>query len=398
MMRRRLLATVVAASTSLMACGSATAPTTSGPSASSTTSAPGGTATGYRALQTLFEGADSLRRFSLGTDRLGVWICHVPVGITDPIYNPVDLRLDLEVRKVAALLSEHVSAYFAALTHGAYVPEFVPEGEVTIAANETNRTCVDRAAERSAGDIDGLVVIADAEHAEDQHGGWGRTGEPCKAAEACPARVSGRAAYVGASDFHPDWGAVPAVDLLEHEIGHTLGFPHSGGGDGYTSAIDVMSNSAAPRDVDPDRRDGPGTIAVNRLAAGWLPLASMAVAEGAGTFPLVPSNSAEGPRVLVLPIDDARFLTVEALTNTGFDAHLPRSGIVVHEIDQSPTACRSGADTPCLNEYRSQLPISGTRPFTDLLGDGSTWSGGGWSISVSSSGNGSWTVSVNRSA
>lgn len=398
MMRRRLLATVVAASASLMACGSATAPTTSGPSASSTTSAPGGMATGYRALQTLFEGANSLRRFSLGTDRLGVWICHVPVGITDPIYNPVDLRLDLEVRKVAALLSEHVSAYFAALTHGAYVPEFVPEGEVTIAANETNRTCVDRAAERSAGDIDGLVVIADAEHAEDQHGGWGRTGEPCKAAEACPARVSGRAAYVGASDFHPDWGAVPAVDLLEHEIGHTLGFPHSGGGDGYTSAIDVMSNSAAPRDVDPDRRDGPGTIAVNRLAAGWLPLASMAVAEGAGTFPLVPSNSAEGPRVLVLRIDDARFLTVEALTNTGFDAHLPRSGIVVHEIDQSPTACRSGADTPCLNEYRSQLPISGTRPFTDLLGDGSTWSGGGWSISVSSSGNGSWTVSVNRSA
>jgi len=398
MMPRRLLATVVAASASLMACGSATAPTTSGPSASSTTSAPGGMATGYRALQTLFEGADSLRRFSLGTDRLGVWICHVPVGITDPIYNPVDLRLDLEVRKVAALLSEHVSAYFAALTHGAYVPEFVPEGEVTIAANETNRTCVDRAAERSAGDIDGLVVIADAEHAEDQHGGWGRTGEPCKAAEACPARVSGRAAYVGASDFHPDWGAVPAVDLLEHEIGHTLGFPHSGGGDGYTSAIDVMSNSAAPRDVDPDRRDGPGTIAVNRLAAGWLPLASMAVADGAGTFPLVPSNSAEGPRVLVLPIDDARFLTVEALTNTGFDAHLPRSGIVVHEIDQSPTACRSGADTPCLNEYRSQLPISGTRPFTDLLGDGSTWSGRGWSISVSSSGNGSWTVSVNRSA
>ncbi len=397
MMRRRSLALVVAASASLMACGAATAPTTSGTPVTSTTTAPDGT-TGYRALQTLLEGASPLRRFSLGTDRLGVWICHVPVGVTDPIYNPVDLRLDLEVRKVAALLSERVSTYFTALTHGAYVPEFVPEGEVTIAANETNRTCVDRAAERSASDIDGLVVIADAEHAEDQHGGWGRTGEPCEEAEACPARVSGRAAYVGASDFHPDWGAVPAVDLLEHEIGHTLGFPHSGGGNGYTSAIDVMSNSAAPRNVDPNRRDGPGTIAVNRLAAGWLPLTSVTVADGAGTFPLVPSDAAEGPRVLVLPIDDARFLTVEALANTGFDSHLPRSGIVVHEIDQSPTACRSGADTPCLNEYRSQLPISGTRPFTDLLGDGSTWSGRGWSISVSSSGNGSWTVSVNRSA
>ena len=51
------------------------------------------------------------------------------------------------------------------------------------------------------------------------------------------------------------------MDLIEHEIGHALGWPHSGYDESAPnptqSALDVMSNSAAPRDVHPDRRDGP---------------------------------------------------------------------------------------------------------------------------------------------
>jgi hypothetical protein len=349
------------------------------------------------ALNVLVDGAAPLRRFSLGTDRLGVWVCHIPVGITDPIYNPVDFRLPLDAGKVTAQLTAHVTPYFDTLSNGNYHPEFVVGGEVSISKSETNRDCVDKAQQRSAADIDGLIVIADAEHAETQHGGWGRPGEPCAATEACPARTSGRAAYIGASDFHPDWGVIPAVDLLEHEIGHTLGFPHSGGGDGYTSAIDLMSNSAAPRDTDPDRRDGPATIAVNLLAAGWIPVEAATIVEAPGTFPLAASNSATGPRVLVLPLDGYRFLTVEALDATGFDDHLPQSGVVVHEIDQTPTTCGSGAATrPCQNEYRTQLPLSGKAPYTDLLGAGSTWSGRGWSIKVAVDGGGGWSVTVGK--
>ena len=60
-----------------------------------------------------------------------------------------------------------------------------------------------------------------------------------------------------------------------------------------------MSDSAAPRDVDPSRRDGPATIAANLIALGWLPAADVAVVPDEGaTVTLRPSTDdpASGPR------------------------------------------------------------------------------------------------------
>lgn len=350
------------------------------------------------AVNALIEGATFIRNYSLGNDRLGVWVCHVPVGTTDPIYNPVDYRLEITDERLATLLNRHVTPYFSGISDGAYAPTFIASGEIDMKVTDTHRDCVDEAQRASADDITGLVVVADAEHGEDQSGGWGRPGNVCGGSSPCRARDTGRAVYIGASDFHPDWGDVPAVDLMEHEIGHALGFPHSGDGNGYTSNIDLMSNSAAPREVDPERRNAPDTLAVNRLAAGWMPLTDVAIAAaGTGTVRLAPSNTSSGTRLLVLPLDDLRFISVEVLGNVGNHSYLPASGVIVHEIDQRPTACRAGADTtPCLNEYRTQVPLSGTRPFTDLLGDGSTWSGEGWAIEIQRTGDSLWVIEYRR--
>lgn len=354
---------------------------------------------GYAALQLLLDGAEPLRRFSLGTDLFGVWICHVPVGVKDRLYNPVDFRLDLDLDAVVGLLNDHVTPYFDAISDHRYRTVFAAGGEVSISADQTDDDCVDKAGELAGDDITGVLVIADAEHAEDQHGGWGDPGDPCTPSpdrSSCSARTTGRAIYIGASDFHPDWGAVPAVDLLEHEIGHSLGFPHSGPGDGYTSGIDVMSNSAAPRDVNDGRRNGPNTIAVNRVAAGWIPPSDVLVFNTAGTYRLVPSTAPRGARLLVLPLDDQRFLTVEVLDATGYNDFLPHSGVVVHEIDQSPTACRDQSGKTCLNEYRVQFPVSGVAPYTELLQPGNTWSGLGWSVTAIVWTDTGWEITVSR--
>jgi hypothetical protein len=308
------------------------------------------------------------------TDRIEVWICDVPADTTAAIYGDLPLRLPLDPATVAAQLSPRIGAYFRTVSHGQYAPTVTAGATVTMRPDETDVECVDEALDRSGPDATVVLAVATAEHVEGRPGGWGTPGSWLSCAGSCPARTTRRAASVGASDFSPDWGPVPLLDLIEHELGHTLGLPHSGiGADGdYLSALDLMSNSAAPRDVDPGTLDGPDLLGIDRLDLGWLPLADVVVADGDSSVTLVPSTGPTGTRLLVLPVDEHRIVTVELLTPTGFDAHLPESGIAVHLVDDS-----QGTDV-----LRSQEPQGSAPPHTDLLGTSDEFIVAGWRIEV----------------
>ncbi|SDP36804.1 hypothetical protein SAMN04515671_3908 [Nakamurella panacisegetis] len=325
----------------------------------------------------------------LGTDRIEVWVCEVPQGATDPTFNRSTLRLALDPSVLSGLLNKYVTAYYQQLSHGAYQPAFLPGRIHQMTVDESPQDCLDAALNSSAATTSGVLAVATAENAATAAGGFGTIGYICasRPLSRCPAASTRRGAYVGASDFHPDWGPEPAVDLEEHELGHMLGWTHSGDdiGEDHNSGIDVMSNSAAPRSFDPGRRDGQDTLGINRLAARWLPLSDVAIDQPiqgtAQTFALRPSTGASGTRLLVLPVDSNRFLTVEYLPKSGLDSFFPTGGVTVTLIDQSPAACNQA--TRCLGPRRRQLTEVGTAPFFDLLTPRSgEWTGQGWSVKV----------------
>jgi hypothetical protein len=334
-----------------------------------------------RAVQAVVDVGRQSRWMTNGDDPWEVFVCHVPVDSQSRVYAGLPLRRPLTPSNVATVLDRVVGTYFDVLSHGDYRPHFRGAGEVTITAGDEPQACVDKALAASSEGAHGVMVVADAEHNADQPGGFGNPGNVC-VDPPCSAATTRRSAYVGASDFSLDWAGHPPMDLVEHEIGHALGWPHSGYDETLTnptqSSLDVMSNSAAPRAVHPDRRDGPDTLAINLLAAGWMSESAVAVIPAAGaTVTLSPSSGATGTRMAVIGIDDDTFLTVEVLAAEGFDDHLPASGVAVHLIE--------GSDAT-----RTQTPLVGLAPYDDLLTPGETFAGNGWRIAVGAG----WTATM----
>jgi len=307
-------------------------------------------------------------------DTIEVDICDVPLPTSDPMYGDLPLRLTLDPAVVARQIEAGVRPYFEALSHGQYHPHFVAGTVLTMSSAETHDECVERALDASSPSATTVMVVATAEDIATESGGWGRPGSPC-ARPPCPALTTRRAMYVGSSDFYGadapgHLSSAPLLDLIEHEIGHTLDLPHSGFlGVQYTSPLDVMSNSAAPRDTQPDRINAQDTLGINRLALGWMPPSAVAVAGPVGgSFELSPSTAAAGLRLLVLPIDDSQFLTVEFLPATGFDDALAHPGVAMHLIDQAPAVCgHPSAAEPCTGVDRRQTLIATEAEHLDLI-------------------------------
>lgn len=202
------------------------------------------------AVQAVVDTGRRSQWMTTGDDPWEVFICHVPADTQSIVYAGLPLRRSLRADQIAAILNQKVSAYFETLSHGAYRPQFSAGGEVTIAATDEPQACVDRALAAASKRAHGVIAIADAEHNPNQEGGFANPGSEC-ARPPCLASLTRRSAYLGAADFSPDWGDRPPMDLIEHEIGHALAWPHSGYDESFDeptrSALDVMSNSAAPR-------------------------------------------------------------------------------------------------------------------------------------------------------
>jgi hypothetical protein len=292
------------------------------------------------ALEAMIRTESQFGDIALGVDPWEVVMCQIPRDTTDPIFAPDNERLNLSSTDIVDELSPVVD-YFLRWSGGRYSPRFIAAEGVSVLADEKSDLCVERALDQASGTTRGVLVIANAQHTATAVGGWGRPGAPC--VQNCSARLTRRAVYVGASDFMPFWKGDPPLDLIQHELGHALDWPHSStsvdnfGSGVYDSDADVMSNSAAPRDFNSEVRNAPGPLAINMYLARWLDDRNIEVIEkGAKAINLVATNTdpaIDGLRLILVPMDVQTVISVEVLAATGDNQHLLYDRVVIHQVD-----------------------------------------------------------------
>jgi len=202
--------------------------------------------------------------------------------------------------------------------------------------------------------------------------------------------------------WEPPWAQ--NIGVYAHEIGHSIGCPHTGfvGGNTYDSVWDVESGGtnfnsvlrgsyysvAAGQTKNLYSRNPCHHIAYHKIKLGWLDGYYSEVA--AGTATTLTLNALAGARTSVMaakvriPGQDPskRYLTVEARTKINYDQWLPGEGIIIHSVDEDRVV--SGLDS---SENVPAYPIDST-PGTSTLDDaqwavGTTYNNAAYGLSIS---------------
>jgi M6 family metalloprotease-like protein len=168
--------------------------------------------------------------------------------------------------------------------------------------------------------------------------------------------------------WEPPWGQ--ETGTYSHEMGHSIGLPHSGWiYYAYDSPWDMMSsrsaatnvlcgsytsaNDAAPRNVFCSE-PGDGYIAAHKDYLGWIPLANEVVSDSSssttvtlegGSLPLGAGKKILKICITGLPCDgsNAHYFTVEARVKalgatSQYDNAIPGEGVIIHEVRRDASA------------------------------------------------------------
>ena len=285
--------------------------------------------------------ADVVRAYSLGTDSWVVWSCDTPEG-----------EWEVPTEETAERLENWAQPYFTWLSGGAYVPRFIVGG--TVEADD-EQDCLNKVRKTgSPPDMDGAVIVIDIPLVDCNNDvgcrrGWGEPGrcfgllEQEWVPEQCDPHwpENRREVFLGAVPVTSVPQQIPPTPngfVLVHEMGHTLLWPHSyDRPDRYfgTNLMDFMGNGQTLNF---------GTLAINRYAAGWIPIEDVAIhrtpvasdsPQSNVKYELYPLGS-PGTQMLVLPTDTMGiYYTLGAREQSGFDADIPVEGVEVYFVDQS---------------------------------------------------------------
>lgn len=336
------------------------------------------------------------RSLALRTDKIAVWTCKVS-GTTGPVHDPA---------AVAAWAQREADAYFDVVSRGQYHTEFIPAGTFEISpAVYTQEDCLNAAIARTDAPYTNVMAVDTSSIG----GGLGTVGstrwDGTSVADTEPPSRSLRGFMLGGPSFLD----YPHPPSLLHEIGHTLGFPHSylNPSYEYDNFMDLMS--AQPESYECRGSSGlfyschPNhTIAFNRWAAGWIP-ANLVLVHNGGTDHVVLSGpeTTNGTQLVVAPstTSSQALVTIEARPNVGIDELLPGGGVAVHVVDQRASACTVGAFSGCPGLWRRQGQAAGVPySYEHVVPAGATKTIRGLTVAVGQRTSGGYDVTVSGRA
>jgi hypothetical protein len=263
------------------------------------------------------------RRYSIGVDRWEVWACNTD----DAAHLTVS-----DLQDTVDNYNTNVAEWFDWASGGRYRPEFSVGGLSHGGPTATGRFQCDadiQTQSRTRTDVHGALVVSN--HAY----GSGGVSDPGTAFfDAFP--DNRRFMWL---DYAQSWSFFFGF-LQVHEMGHTIGWPHSGGEIPFEAGFD-RGNPTDVMGCCPISAGAMGTNVLNRYAAGWIPKAKVKVLDGPRrrTFTIGPVGS-DSVQMIVIPSgQDHRYtvLGVRSWDESGHDtmASLMSQGVEVYELDQT---------------------------------------------------------------
>ena len=235
--------------------------------------------------------------------------------------------------------------WFRWLSGGLYTPSFIPGGVVAVRLSldyfrDCYREVLDRYSDGRA-DVDGAVIVVGVSAGETVLGAAG-----CGYFSQRSFPDNRRAVMVNGNAFTDP-------NVLAHEMGHALCWPHSYSGETvrrgrvwqYDNPMDIMGWGASGAS---SFLPGLGTTALNRYAAGWIPPSQAAVHTPGTTarYTLEPIGGG-GLQLLIVPYEADDRLRYRALgvrvEGEGdlrwADAGIIEEGVEIYHVDQSVYGC-----------------------------------------------------------
>ena len=279
------------------------------------------------------------RRYTLGTDRIGVYVCTWP-GATG----------GLDLASATATLNNEVVPFYDGLSGGAYQPSFIGRKTIMLDDNQSIWSDCENAMLTQGNPLwedGGALGVLD----NDSNAGLATPGPycfNCQSQNSTTFPENQRWAIVEGEALK-SFGTYDAhITTAAHEIGHTLSFPHSYSGevlydpfgqayvDEYDNPIDYMSGNM-PAGLVGRRIEYPySTLAFNRYRAGWLdPSDVVFFTGGIAELTLAPVG-VDGVQMVVLPTDyQYSLVTLDARINSSIDPIPPSfEGVTTHYVEQ----------------------------------------------------------------